>query len=71
LGVLGPGITIGVRFLVNFMTSLYDLTRQYFGSKFILDSRLEYESLESLIKFLAFLVQKLCQKYCKYFRNVL
>jgi len=31
------------------------------GQRF-LDARLEYESLELLIEFLAFLVQKLCQK---------
>jgi len=30
--------------------------------KVFLDSRLEYESLEPLIDFLAFLIQKLCQK---------
>jgi len=35
-----------------------------------LDSRLHYESLEPVIKFLAFPVQKLGQKYSKYVRNV-
>ena len=41
--------------------------------KDLLDSRLLYKSSESLIDFLAFLVQKLCQKNSKYFyflRNV-
>jgi len=37
-----------------------DTTSQYCGSKFILNSKLEYESLEPLVEFLAFLVQKLC-----------
>jgi len=35
-----------------------------------LDSRLKCGSLEPLIKFLAFLVQKFGQKYSKYVRNV-
>jgi len=35
----------------------------------LFDSRLKYAFFESLIKFLAFLVQKLCQKYSKYVRN--
>jgi len=34
-----------------------------------MDSRLKYAFYEPLIKFLAFLVQKLCQKYSKYVRN--
>ena len=34
-----------------------------------LDSRLKYAFLEPLIKFLAFVVQKLCQKYSKHVRN--
>jgi len=39
--------------------------------KVFLDSRLKYESLEPLIEFLAFLVQKLFQKNSKYFRKFL
>jgi len=39
--------------------------------KVVLDYRLEYESLEPLVEFLAFLAQKLCQKNSIYFRNFL
>jgi len=53
---------IGVCFAVILMTSSPDPTSRYCGSRFFLDSRLEYESLEPLIDFLAFLIQKLCQK---------
>jgi len=34
-----------------------------------LDSKLKYVFSEPLIKFLVFLVQKLCQKYSNYVRN--
>ena len=59
---------MGVCFLVDYMTSSSDPMRQY---TVFLDSRQKYASLEPLIEFLAFLVQKLCQKYSKYVRNIL
>jgi len=61
---------MGVCFLVNNVTLLSDPTRQSFVSEYFVDSRLKYASLETLIKFIAFLVKKLCQKYSKYVRNV-
>jgi len=60
-GFWANGILTVACFLVNYMTSASDSTRQYCGSVF-LDSRPEYTFLEPLIEFLAFLVQKLGQK---------
>jgi len=62
---------IGVCFADILKMSSSDLMSQYCVSKVFLDSRLKYESLEPFIKFVAFLVQKLCQKNSKYFRNSL
>jgi len=39
--------------------------------KVFFDSRLEYESSDPLVEFIAFPVQKLCQKKSKHFRNFL
>jgi len=51
----------GACFLVNYMTSSSDLTRQYFSSLYFFT--LEQNAfLEPLIEFLAFLVHKLGQK---------
>jgi len=50
------------------MTSSSDPMRMLWLAVF-LDSRLKHTFLKPLIKFLAFLVQKLCQKYSKYVRN--
>jgi len=57
-GFWANGIMTGACFLVDYMTSSSDPTRQYFGAVF-LDSRAEYTFLEPLIEFL---VQKLGQK---------
>jgi len=62
------GIMIGVCFVAILMTSLSDTTSRYCG---FFDSTQEYKSLEPLIEFLAFLVQKLGQKNSKHFRNFL
>ena len=61
-GVLGPwdhdwGMFFGYFYDV-FMRSYPPI----FWLEIFLDSRLEYESLEPLVEFLAFLLQKLCQK---------
>jgi len=56
-----------------FLVELYDvIIRSHVPILWLavfLDSRLKYTFLEPLIKFVAFLVQKLCQKYSKYVRN--
>ena len=71
LGFWVHGIMIGVCFVVILMTSSSDSNEPILWLKAFLDSRLEYESLVPLIEFPAFLVQKLCQKKSKYFRNFL
>ena len=50
----------GIRFLVNYMTSSSD-PRPNISLAVFLDFGAEYAFLESLIEFLAFLVQKLGQ----------
>jgi len=45
-------------------------SNRFCGSKFFLDSRLQYESSEGLMDFLAFLVQKLWQNKQKILRGI-
>jgi len=42
----------------------------FVAHSFFLDSRLQYESLEGLMDFLAFLVQKVCQNQQKIVRKI-
>jgi len=44
---------------------------QFFRLKFVLETRLQYESLEGLMDFLAFLVPKLWPKKRKSIRKIL
>jgi len=64
---------MGVCFLVNYITSSSDPTRQYCGSQYFVDSRLKYAFLEPLVKFLAFLVRpkifQICQEFPRAFRG--
>ena len=60
-GFWANGIRTGACFLLNYMTSSSDPTRQFCLAVFF-DSRPEYAFLEPLIEFPAFLVQKLGQK---------
>jgi len=69
MGVWGQWARDGVLFLGY----LYDVIIRSHGPilwlAVFLDAILKYAFLEPLIKFLAFLVQTLCQKYSKHVRN--
>jgi len=66
---LGPWDHDWDMFLGYFYDTIVRSHAPIFWLEVVLDSRLEYEYLGPLIEFLAFLVQTLCQKYSKYFRN--
>jgi len=68
--VLGQGDHDGGMFFIYFNDVIIPSHAPIFWLAVFLDSRLKYESLKPLIKFLEFLVQKSRQKYSKYFRNV-
>ena len=69
-GVLGQWDHDGGMFLGYLCDFIIRSHAPIFWLAVFLDSMLKYVSLEPLIKFLAFLVQKLCQKYSENVRNV-
>jgi len=65
-GFLVDDVMIGVRFAVILMTSSANPNELILWLKVVMNSRLQYESLETLIKFLAFLLPKFWPKKSKF-----